>query len=200
MRIRTILAAAAAPAALAAILLGTAGQASAATTAKPVTITANTHLNNHPDTTDHCGVGHIKDDCEWANDNATEKFTLVQDPSDSSGHTWQVSVDYVGSFHGFADPSGPHAGAALTSDGPVKGTITFTVTSNATHDPSRLPGQSTSDAHLTDNIKALFGNDPSTSTSTVISGGDHYTFSYQNGSYVQHGASENSTTGDVTGH
>jgi hypothetical protein len=199
MRIRTILAAAAAPAALAAILLGTAGQASAATTAKPVTITANTHLNNHPDTTDHCGVGLIKDDCVWAYDNATEKFTLVQDPSDPSGHTWQVSVDYVGSFHGFADPSGPYAGAALTSDGPVKGTITFTVTSNATPDPSRLPGQSTSDAHLTDNIKTLFGNDPS--TSTVISGGDQYTFSYQNGSYVQRGAPEkNSTTGDVTGH
>ena len=198
MRIRTIVAAAAAPAALAAILLGTAGQASAATTAKPVTITANTHLNNHPDTTDHCGVGLIKDDCVWAFDNATEKFTLVQDPSDPSGHTWQVSVDYVGSFHGFADPSGPNAGAALTSDGPVKGTITFTVTSNATPDPSRLPGQSTSDAHLTDNIKALFGNDPS--TSTVISGGDQYTFSYQNGSYVQHGAPKNSTTGDVTGH
>jgi hypothetical protein len=198
MRIRTILAAAAAPAALAAVLLGTAGQASAATTVKPVTVTANTHLNNHPDTTDHC-VGLIKDDCVWGYDNATEKFTLVQDlNADPSGHTWQVTMDYVGSFHGFADPSGANAGAALDSTGSVKGIIYFTVTSDAKPNPANLPGQSASDAHLTDNIKALFGNDQS----TVVSGGDQYTFSYQNGSYVQYGfqGGGGTTTGDVTGH
>jgi hypothetical protein len=184
MRIRTIIATAAAPAALAAVLLGTAGQASAATTAKPVTVTANTHLNNHPDTTNACGVGLIGSDCVWAYDNATEKFTLVQQPDGS----WLVAVDYVGSFHGFADPN---TGAALDSNGSVKGTITFTVTSDATPNPSRLPGQSASDAHLTDNIKALFGGN------ALVSGGDVYTFSYQNGNYVQNTAG---TTGDVTGH
>jgi hypothetical protein len=156
---------------------------------------AVTHLNNHPDTTSASG-GAILPGNVWAYDNATEKFTLVQDPSDPSGHTWQVTVDYVGSFHGFADPSGPNAGAALTCDGPVKGTITFTVKSNATPDPSKLPGQSASDAHLTANIAALFGND----SSTAISGGDAYTFSYQNGSYVQNGTPGNNSTGDVTGH
>lgn len=190
MRIRTILAAAAAPAALAAILLGTAGQASAAT-AKPVTVTANTHLNNHPDTTNVCGVGLIGSDCVWATDNATEKYTLVQDPSQPT--TWQVRLDYVGSFHGFADPN---TGAALDSNGSVKGTISYTVTSNSTPDPSLLPGQSAPDAHISTNIKALFGNDPS----TVISGGNVYTFTYQNGSYVQLGAPSNITYGDVTGH
>jgi hypothetical protein len=193
MRIRTtiVAAAAAAPAALAAVLLGTAGQASAAQlTASVKPVTANTHLNNHPDTTNACGVGLIGSDCVWAYDNATEKFTLVQQ---QPGGPWQVTMDYVGSFHGFADPN---TGAALTSDGSVKGNITFTVTSNATPDPSRLPGQSASDAHLTANIMALFGNDPS----TVISGGDQYTFSYQNGNYVQYGAPGNNTTGDVTGH
>ena len=190
MRIRTILAAAAAPAALAAVLLGTAGQASAATTAKPVTITANTHLNNHPDTTNACGVGLIGSVCVWSHDNATEKFTLVQDPSDPSGHTWQVTMDYVGSFHGFADPN---TGAALTSDGSVKGNIgPFVVTSSNTPDPSLLPGQSASDAHISGNIKALFGGN-----ATIVSGGDVYTFSYQNGNYVQ---DTNGIHGDVTGH
>jgi hypothetical protein len=190
MRTRTILAAAAAPAALAAVLLGTAGQASAATTAKPVTVTANTHVNNHDDTTDLCSVRQIGPDCVWAHDNATEKFTLVQElTTDPSGQTWQVTMDYVGSFHGFADPT---TGAPLTSDGPIKGTISYTVTSKATPDPSRLPAQTTSG--IGDNIRALFGKDPA---STVISGGDQYNFSYQNGNYVQN---TTGTTGDVTGH
>jgi hypothetical protein len=195
MKLTRIIAAAAAPAALAAVLLGTAGQASAATTAQltasvqPVTITANTHLNNHPDTTNVCGVGLIQSDCVWAHDNATEKYTLVR----QSDGSWLVTMDYVGSFHGFADPN---TGAALDSNGSVKGTISYTVTSNRTPDPSLLPGQSASDAHISDNIRALFGNDPS----TVISGGDQYTFSYQNGSYVQYGAPLNTTTGDVAGH
>ena len=62
MRIRTILAAAAAPAALAAVLLGTAGQASAAVTQGPAaavlaasvktqTYQANTHQHRLADTT-----------------------------------------------------------------------------------------------------------------------------------------------------
>src|ERR1700745_3984543 len=70
MRIRTILAAAAAPAALAGVLLGTAGQASAATvpaaptvaavhaTAQaPNVVIAHTHRSGVPDTTDHAGPG-----------------------------------------------------------------------------------------------------------------------------------------------
>jgi hypothetical protein len=190
MRIRTIIAAAAAPAALAAVLLGTAGQASAAsaaTTAKPVTVTANTHVNNHADTTDLCSVGKIGPDCVWAYDNATEKFTAVQDlASDSTGQTWQVTMDYVGSFHGFADPT---TGAPLTSDGPVKGTISYTVNSPNVPNPALLSAQSTSG--ISANITALFGGTP------TITGGNTYSFSYQNGSYVQETAGSH---GDVTGH
>ena len=70
------------------------------------------------------------------------------------------------------------------------------MTSPNAPDPSLLPGQSASDAHIGDNIRALFGNNPL----TVVTGGDQYTFSYQNGNYVQFGAPTNSTTGDVTGH
>jgi hypothetical protein len=173
--------------------LGATMATSASAAVKPVTVTANTHLNNHPDTTNNCNVGLIQGDCVWAHDNATEKFTLVQTAPGS--HTWNVTVDYVGSFHGFADPTGPNAGAALDSNGSVKGTITYQATSlNNDPDPSLLPGQSASDAHISDNIQALFNN------TATITGGDHYTFSYQNGNYVQNGAPANTTTGDVSGH
>ena len=166
---------------------------SASAAVQPVTVTAVTHLNNHPDMTDHCNVGLIQGDCVWAHDNATEKFTLVQTAPGS--HTWNVTMDYVGSFHGFADPTGPNAGAALDSNGSVKGTITYQATSLTNDpDPSLLPGQSASDAHISENIQKLFA-----STATVT-GGDDYTFSYQNGNYVQFGAPLNTTQGDVTGH
>jgi hypothetical protein len=187
MRIRTIIAAAAAPAALAAVLLGTAASASAATTTKPVTVTANTHLNNHADTTDLCSVGKIGPDCVWAYDNATEKFTLVQDlTTDPTGQTWQVTMSYVGSFHGFADPD---TGAALVSDGPVNGTISYSVNSPNMPNPALLPAQSTST--INQNITTLFDG------TATITGGNQYSFSYQNGSYVQDTAGSH---GDVTGH
>jgi hypothetical protein len=62
-----------------------------------------------------------------------------------------------------------------------------------------LPGQSASDAHIGDNIQALFGNDSSTK---VMGLGDVYTFSYQNGNYVQDQplGGQYTATGDVTGH
>jgi hypothetical protein len=156
--------------------LGATLATSASAAVKPPTVTANTHLNNHPDTTGLCGVGVVTTDCVWAYDNATEKFTMVQ----QSDGSWTVTMDYVGSFHGFADPrttadpGGNGLGAALDSNGSVKGTISYRVTSPNMPDPSLLPSQSASDAHLGDNIRALFGNDPA----TVVTGGDHYTFTY----------------------
>ena len=173
--------------------LGATLATSASAAVKPVTVTANTHLNNHPDTTSVSGPATIDSPGGpvWAYDNATEKFTLIQ----QTGGSWVVNVDYVGSFHGFADPT---KGTALDSNGSVKGTISYTVTSNSTPDPSLLPGQSAPDAHLSDNIRALFGNDPT----TVIGGGDAYVFSFQNGNYVQNQplGQPYSPTGDVTGH
>jgi hypothetical protein len=171
--------------------LGATLATSASAAVKPVTVTANTHLNNHPDTTDVTGPA-IGADNVWAYDNATEKYTLVQDPATG---VWTVTMDYVGSYHGFADPK---LGTALDSNGSVKGTITYQVTSNNTPDPSRLPGQSASDAHIRDNILTLFG-DPK-ALSTAITGGDVYTFSYQNGNYTQIATPALTITGDVTGH
>jgi hypothetical protein len=167
--------------------LGATLATSASAAVKPVTVTANTHLNNHPDTTDISG-GAILPGNVWAYDNATEKFTIVQ----TGDHAYTVTMDYVGSFHGFADPT---TGAALDSNGSIKGTISYQVTSPNAPDPSALPGQSASDAHISDNIRTLFGGDV-----TFVGGGDIYNFSYQNGNYVQVGAPTPGTTGDVTGH
>jgi NADH:ubiquinone oxidoreductase subunit D len=96
-------------------------------------------------------------------------------------------MGYVGSFHGFANPrtademaaampvlTSPAPGAALDSAGSVKGTISYTVTSNGTPDPSRLPGQVPSDTHISANIKTLFGDQNATVTPVTGS----YTFTY----------------------
>jgi hypothetical protein len=135
---------------------------------------AVTHLNNHPDTTGICGVDAIGQDCVWAYDNATEKFTVVN----TGPQSWTVTMDYVGSFHGFADPRvptdnppGDGLGAALASDGSVKGTITDYVTSPNRPDLSALPGQSAPGTHISDNIRLIFGGDPK-----VVGG--PYSFTY----------------------
>ena len=157
---------------------------------KSATVTANTHLNNHPDTTGVCdtvttypGVGVIGPDCVWAHDNATEKFTIVPNGTD----TYLVTMDYVGSFHGFADPrmagelGGNGQGAALDSNGSVKGTIVYDVTVQPGQlpDPANLPGQSPSDAHISDNIKALFdGHVAVENGNAKIFQNGPYTFTY----------------------
>jgi hypothetical protein len=175
--------------------LGATLATSASAAVKPVTVTANTHLNNHPDTTDVSG-GAILPGNVWAYDNATEKFTMTQDPKTN---LWTVAIDYVGSFHGFADPSENGQGAALDSNGSVKGTITFYVASDKTPNPALLPGQSASDAHLTDNINTLFGGNLPTG---AITGGDAYVFSFQNGNYVQNQPLGGlyTATGNLNGH
>jgi hypothetical protein len=170
---------------------------SASASTLPGTVTANTHLNNHPDTTDHSG-GAILPGNVWAYDNATEKYTIVPTGVTADGvDTWNVAIDYVGSFHGFADPSVGGHGVALDSNGSVKGTISFTVASDNTPNPALLPGQSASDAHLTDNINTLFGGNL---PAGAIGGGDVYNFSYQNGNYTQVAIPAYTATGDVTGH
>ena len=173
--------------------LGATLATSASAAVKPPTVTANTHLNNHPDTTDVTGPA-IGADNVWAYDNATEKYTLVQDPATG---VWTVTMDYVGSFHGFADPRTgvPRSTATARSRAPSPTTVTVDTTRP---DPSRLPGQSASDAHIRDNILTLFG-DPK-AQSTAITGGDVYTFSYQNGNYTQIATPALTITGDVTGH
>lgn len=94
-----------------------------------------------------------------------------------------MNVEVVGSFHGFADPN---TGAALDSTGSVKGTISYDVQAAPGQAPSGagLPATEaggTSGAHLSDMVLQLW---PSGSAS-IVGGGSAYTFSYQNGAYVQ---------------
>ena len=102
----------------------------------------------------------------WAYDNITEKFTITPE---GQANTYLVSIDLVGSFHGFANPrtademtaanlAGPAPAAALTSDGSVKGTIAYDVTVQPGQqpDPAALPAQGASDAHLGAEISTLF--------------------------------------------
>jgi hypothetical protein len=178
--------------------------ASTMASVKAATVTANTHLNNHPDTTNGSGGGSLVSTpggAVWAYDNETTKFTVTS----QGGNQYLVSIDIVGSFHGFADPGANGTtdptqgyGAPLTSDGSVKGTITYEVTATQAPDASLLPGQSPSDAHLSTLINQLFGGSVvlDVNGNPLISQVGDYSFSYQNGNYVQAAT----ITGDVNGH
>jgi hypothetical protein len=183
--------------------LGATLATSASAAVKPVTVTANTHLNQHPDTTSLLpGYPVAGQDATvsspngpvWAYDNVTEKFTVV--PAGTNLYT--VTIDFVGSFHGFADPT---TAAALNSDGSVKGTIQYTVSSLNAPDPANLPGQTSGDATLSDNINALFGGSATSQVATVVGWGP-YLFSYQNGDYTQYQPATGPyvQNGDVAGH
>jgi hypothetical protein len=139
--------------------------------------TAVTHLNNHPDTTSVSGSATVASPGGpvWAYDNITEKFTVT--PEAAAG-MYSVTIDIGGSFHGFADPrmtseGSLSPGGPLASDGSVKGTITYDVSSPLNGpDPSALPGQSPSDAHLGGLISQLFDGN-----GTIVGGGA-YSFTY----------------------
>jgi hypothetical protein len=151
----------------AAVALPLAGAASASAATVPGTVSFNTHLNGHPDTTGISG-GAIQPGNVWAYDNMTEKFTVTPETG-PNGANYKVSIEFVGSFHGFADPrtaleggDPANLGGPLVSDGSVKGTISYDVlaTNGQLPDASALPGQGASDAHLGTEISALFhGNE-----------------------------------------
>jgi hypothetical protein len=211
MRIRTILAAAAAPAALAAVLLGTAGQASAATGPQQFV----THVNQHPDTTSYPGAPAANDvslpypgyGSVWAFDNDTVQMTPVQvTPGPDNGYAnWQVFFSTTGSFHGFADPTN---GAALVSDGSVKQTISYYVSAPNGVAPSNKyllsqePGATVQNGvvvntfHLSDAATQLWAPN----TASVVGGGNDWIANYQNGNYVQAWNTPIGTWGDVQGH
>jgi hypothetical protein len=212
MRIRTILAAAAAPLAIGGVLL-TATAASAATGPSQFT----THMSQNPDTTSFTSPvanpvtlssaqGPV-----WSFDNLTVKLTPVyQATLKADGANYVVNVDVTGSFHGFADPL---TGAPLTSDGSVKGTISYDVFSPQGPNGANLPAQEgawtvnlnpapgqnqvSGGQGLGDAITQLMGPG-----SSIVGGGNVYNFSYQNGNYTQVQPANGTyvQTGDVTGH
>jgi hypothetical protein len=154
----------------------------------PASVTAVTHVSNHPDTTGlppqylpgatlSSPGGPV-----WAYDNLSERFA-VTDLGDSH---YTVNVTLQGSFQGFADPRTPQEeadlgllhvpGTALDSQGSVKGTISYDVYSpEGGPDPAALPSQEPSDTHLSDEIHHLF---PGADSTEIIGGGNHYTFTY----------------------
>jgi hypothetical protein len=166
MRIRTILTAAAAPAALAAILLGTAGQASAqvappaqaALTAsvKQATISANTHVHNVADTTNVSGdhTGTSDNGPVWAYDDLERKITATQTGTD----TWDVRIDSQGSFNAIANPLDGNVWTG-GNGGSVTGSVNYTVTSTKTPDAKNINGNLPDGTSSTKTLKLFFGDD-----------------------------------------
>jgi hypothetical protein len=181
-KLTTILAAAAAPAALAGVLLGTAGQASAATvpatatvaavhtTAQaPRAIIAHTYRFGVADTTSIAGPGTTDspNGPQWATDNLAATFTAT--PVAGQPGVWNVRVTEIGTYKAQADP---RTGQLMTGTGPMAGWIDYQVTSTGTPAMRNLPAQSAGTLHTSDLISELFGG------SAQITGGGSYWFGY----------------------
>jgi hypothetical protein len=158
-----------------------------------------THEPGHPDTTvgglpgSACGTS--ANGPTWAADDLSVKLIPVAIPAQANGANYRVDIAITGSFAGFADPNTCYA---LTSSGPVKGSISYDVAATQAPDGAGLlPQQAGGDhaPHLSDLISQLFDGN-----AHVVGGGDQYTFSYQNGGYVQNGAPTNAITGQIRGH
>jgi hypothetical protein len=166
-------------------LLGGLG-ATLATSASAATLPGSgmyvTHSSAHNDTTNGGAV--------WAVDNLTEKFTVV--PADKAttaadGANYKVTIDVTGSFKGTLDPG--RDGTNETALGYLAPLASSSV--NGPVGASLLPNQAP-DTGLGAALGQLFPD------GSIVGGGSDYTFSYQNGNYVQYG--NGTITGDVTGH
>jgi hypothetical protein len=182
-KLTTILAAAAAPAALAAVLLGTAGQASAATTAgAPAAVTvaavtpaharvviAHTYRAGVPDTTSVAGPGTVDspNGPQWAADDLEATFTAT--PVAGQPGVWDVKVYSAGVYHAFANP---RTGVAWKATGPMGGWIDYQVTSPNIPGARNLPATSPGTVTTSSLIGELFGGQ------AQITGGGHYWFGY----------------------
>jgi threonine dehydrogenase-like Zn-dependent dehydrogenase len=150
------------------------------------TVTAVTHASDHPDTTNASGpaCGTSDNGPTWAADNLSRQFSVT----DNGNGTFTVVITDHGSFAGFADPN---TCRPLTSNGPVEGTYTLTVTSPTGPDPAGLAPQYRGDVSTSSMVQDLFDGH-----ATSIVGG-FYSYSYQNGNYVQ---DSNGITGSIRGH
>jgi hypothetical protein len=164
---------------------GIAGTAFAGT--GPGTVMAVTHASSHPDTTSVSGpgtaCGSSSNGPTWALDNIARQFRVTS----TGANEWTVVITDNGSFSGFADPANCNA---LISNGSIRGTITFDVTSATPPDPAALAPQYRGDVSTTQMVNDLFAGN-----ATSVIGGD-YSYSYQNGNYIQ---DTSGSTGDVVG-
>lgn len=153
MRIRIIpvLAAAAGPAALAGVLLGTAGQASAAVTQSSAaavltasvqhTYTGQVSQTGVPDTTFSSNAGPATVSSAygpvWASDDITRNITVTP----AGQGLWTVTFVENGTYHAFADPN---TGQPWNNTGNMHGTVSYTVASATppamANLPASLPG------------------------------------------------------------
>jgi hypothetical protein len=183
MRIRTIVAAAAAPAALVGVLLGTAGQASAATTAAPAVLTASVQHAPHAITavTYRTGVedtttaqtanldpvyGYV-----WAHDYMA--FTVTAAPVTGSPGTWDITIHENGVYAATANPI---TGRPWNHTGAFGGWLTYQVTTAGTPSPRNLPAVEPGTAHTSDILTQLFGGAALTRTGSASDG--QYSFTY----------------------
>ncbi|HEY2639231.1 MAG TPA: hypothetical protein VGI66_05025 [Streptosporangiaceae bacterium] len=165
---------------------GIAGAAFADTS--PGTVKAVTHASSHPDTTNVSGpgmaCGSSSNGATWAFDNIARQFSVTS----TAANEWTVVITDNGSFSGFADPT---TCGALTSNGSIRGTITFDVQSATPPDPAGLAPQYVGDVSTTQMVNDLFDG-----KATSVIGGQ-YSYSYQNGNYVQ---DTSGVSGHVVGH
>ena len=177
MRIRTILAAAAVPAALAVTLLGA---TSASASAKPAAYSANAHESGVSDTTNVSG--NATQDSPggpvWALDNLERKLTATQ----NADGTWAVQISSQGTFSAFASPidgnTWPGVGASASDNtGSVKGFVNYTVVSATPPSNANLPSQLPNTLHSAD-IAALWFGVPSSAVTGASPGGINYSFDY----------------------
>jgi hypothetical protein len=178
MKVRTILAAAAVPAALAAALLGTAGTtaASAATTAAPATLTAaitkapapviaSTYEHGLPDTTTVPTGVNSDQGPVWAYDNMTRVITAKA----NADGTWTVTFAEGGSYHAIANPLTGHA---WKHTGRFGGHISYIVSSAGTPKAANLHHAQPASATHGSIMAQLFG------ATVAVTGGGHYFYSY----------------------
>lgn len=131
------------------------------------TYSVGTHSAGHADTTDHAGPGTIDspNGPVWAYDNLNLKYFVTPSGTDQ----WTVAVTSQGSFAGFANPN---TGDADINNGSANGKITYAVTSKTAPNIANVPAQEPTNSSIRLPITQMFGTDAS------ISGGDHYTFTY----------------------
>jgi len=189
-------------AAAAAILTGSAvAAAPAMASTTPGQVFAVTHSPQHNDTTSGNGGGALLSSLGgpvWAIDNLTEQFTVTP----YAAGEYKVVIGVTGSFAGFADPGADGTtdpalgyGQPLTSTGQVKGTITYYVLSPQGPDKASLLPNQAPDTGLGAALGQLFPGGVTYDWAPADAGS--YTFSYQNGNYVQNTAG---ITGDVRSH
>jgi len=159
--------------------LGATMATSASAAVQPVMGTQQfvTHSNQHADTTSalpggvYGNIFNWDGSPVWAWDNSTFKFSVTPENL-ADGSNYRVTVEVVGSFHGFADPV---YGTQLDSTGPVHGVIYYDVIAsqgpNGTLLPPTEPGGTTGPS-LEQMINQLFGG---TVTQSVTGA---YDFSY----------------------